>query len=62
MTQVNANTMMVAIFIALGVVLVAGLVVVPTIEHQQAFAIGKSPGYGRFNNPGIEHRPPCSGC
>jgi len=57
----QTNTLMVAIFMAFGVVLVAGLVVVPAMmEQQQASAIG-NPGYGRYNNPGIEHRP-CSGC
>jgi hypothetical protein len=34
----QTNTMMLAIFVALGVMLVAGLVVIPEIEQQAALA------------------------
>jgi hypothetical protein len=36
MTEANTNTLMLAIFIALGVMLVAGLVVVPVIHEAKA--------------------------
>ncbi len=60
MTIQTTNLLLVGLAIA---AILTGLVVVPAMmEHQQqAFAQGKSPGYGRFNNPGIEHRP-CTLC
>jgi hypothetical protein len=36
MTLANTNTLMLAVFIALGAVLVAGLVVIPVIHEAQA--------------------------
>jgi hypothetical protein len=36
MTQVNANTLMLALFVALGAMLVVGLVVLPAIDQAQA--------------------------
>jgi hypothetical protein len=38
MTEGTTNTLMLAVFIALGVMLVAGLVVIPEIEQQAALA------------------------
>ena len=36
MTKENTNTLMLAVFIALGAVLVAGLVVIPVLHEAQA--------------------------
>jgi hypothetical protein len=47
MTEGNTNTLMLAIFIALGVVLVAGLVVVPAIHEAQA----KCEGFKKNGDP-----------
>jgi hypothetical protein len=38
MTQVNCSTIMLSLVVALGLVLVAGLVIMPEIEQQAALA------------------------
>ena len=59
----QTDTLLLAIVVAFGVFLVAGLIAIPVIEQQQAAHADKggvpnehAPGYGQFNNPGIQHR------
>jgi hypothetical protein len=40
--QLKANTMMLVVFVALGITLVAGLIAIPTIEKAQALTTGGS--------------------
>ncbi len=59
--NIKTALVIVAVIAAIGIVTTT-IIIEPVQQQQQAFAQGKSPGYGRFNNPGIAHRPPCSAC
>jgi hypothetical protein len=65
LTMNQTNTLMVAIFMALGVMLVAGLVVIPAIHEAQARSLTaelRNKGQRGFEQSGGQGGRPCSNC
>jgi hypothetical protein len=66
MTEGTTNTLMLAVFIALGAVLVAGLVVLPAIHEAQARSLtatlNNKGQQGDSASGGKRHNPGCNSC